>query len=88
MYKPGKNSNKKLTWLEMDGKGNRFKDDKKKVYESVKELKKEDSKELKVVKSILKQSTKPKEIEEPTNIINNINGNIIHVTVNNFITPD
>ncbi len=26
--------------------------------------------------------------DEPTNIINNINGNIIHVTVNNFITPD
>jgi hypothetical protein len=33
---------------------------------------------------------KPKETkeEEPPNIINNINGNIIHVTVNNFITPD
>jgi hypothetical protein len=37
VYKPGKNSNKKLTWQEIDNKPNRGRDDRKKmIYDSVK----------------------------------------------------
>ena len=54
VYKPGKLSNKKVSWQQADTKGNRSRDDRKKmIYDSVKDIRKEENK-VSEVKPILK----------------------------------